>query len=202
MAHTGRPRPPPRFASPRERRLWTWTIAAVGGIYSTLALASVLPAVLYDQNVAAAAFLGAMFLVGTTVLTQGLRIRPGGLEVGIALGLAAVYAMVFFRMAMPERSHLVEYGVVAVLMYEALVERRSSGRSVPLPWLIAIVGTGAVGAVDEAIQIVLPHRVFDPVDILFNFLAGVAVVPAMVLLGWIRSRTAAARGSPDGVAGS
>ena len=63
-----------------------------------------------------------------------LRTRPGGAEIGVALGVAAVYLMVFLRMGIPEeRTHLIEYRVVAVFICEALAERASQGRRVPYP---------------------------------------------------------------------
>ena len=41
---------------------------------------------------------------------------------------------------------------------------------------------------DELIQGVLPDRVFDPWDILFNILAGLMAVLAIVALRWARGR--------------
>ncbi len=46
-------------------------------------------------------------------MALGFSVRPGGVEVGIALGVITVYVLVFVRMAIPEeRTHVVEYGVV------------------------------------------------------------------------------------------
>jgi hypothetical protein len=176
------------FTSDRERHLWIWTLVVVVAIYSTLGLASMLAEVLYNQNLSAVAFLASMLLVGLTILTQGLKTRPGGAEIGVGLGIAVVYFMVFVRLTIPERSHLIEYGVVAVFIYEALTERASQGRRVPVPALLAILATLLVGAVDEFIQLILPSRVFEWTDILFNVLAGVMAVAAMVALGWARRR--------------
>lgn len=155
-------------------------------IYATLGLASMLAEVLYNQGLIAVAFLASMLLVGLTVLTQGLKTRPGGVEIGVGLGIAVVYFLVFLRLTIPERSHLIEYGVVAVFIYEALTERASQGRRVPFPALLAILATSLVGAIDEFIQLILPSRVFDWTDILFNFLASLMAVVAMVALGWTR----------------
>lgn len=178
----------PLFASVRERRLWLWTLVVVVAIYATLGLASMLAGVWHHQGLSAAAFLGAMLLIGVAILTQGLKVRPGGREIGVALGIAVVYFFMFFRMTIPERSHLIEYSVVAVFIYEALTERASQGRRVPAPALLAILATSLVGALDEGIQVFLPSRVFDPVDILFNALAAGMAVTAMALLAWARRR--------------
>ena len=83
-----------------------------------------------------------------------------------------------------ERTHLMEYGVVGVFIYEALTERASQGRRVPVPVLLAILATTLVGALDEGIQAILPSRVFDPLDVLFNFLAAVMAVTASAALRW------------------
>ena len=177
------------FASDRERRLWMWSLAAVLAIYSTLIFSSLLSDVLYSQGLSAILFVTGMFLVGVTILTQGLKTRPGGVEIGIGIGIAVVYGMVFVRLSIPERSHLIEYGVVAVFIYEALRERASQGRRVPVPWLLAISLTTLIGAIDEFLQLFLPHRHFDKTDILFNFLAALATVIVLVVLGWSRRLT-------------
>ena len=180
----------PLFSSPRERRLWLWTLAVVVAIYSTLFFGSTVAGVLRESGaLEGAIFLGAMALVGATVLAQGLRARPGGVEVAVALGVAVVYLLVLMRIASPvERSHLIEYSVLAVFVYEALTERASHGRFVPAPALLAFLATALVGAVDEGVQWFLPGRVYDPVDIVFNVLAGVMAVGASVALGWARRR--------------
>ncbi len=86
-----------------------------------------------------------------------------------------------------ERTHLMEYGVVGVFVHEALTERASQGRRVPVPAaLLAILATTLVGALDEGIQAILPSRVFDPVDMLFNLLAAVMAVTASAALGPLR----------------
>ena len=183
------------FSSKRERHLWLWTLAVIVAIYATLGLAATLAGVLTNQGLSAALFLGCMVLVGATILTQGLKTRPGGVELGVALGIAVVYLMMFFRMTIPERSHLIEYSVLAVFIYEALNERAGQGRRVPVPGLLAILATSLVGVLDECIQVLLPSRVFDPVDMLFNSLAALMAVLASMALGWARRRFGKAR--PD-----
>lgn len=171
------------FSSNRERRLWIWTAAIVAAIYSTLGLARTLTETLGNEFFSVWLFLLGCILVLLTVVTQGLKVRPGGAEVAVALGVAAAYLLVIVRMAVvTERSHLVEYGVVAVFIHEALTERASQGRRVPVPALLAILAASLVGLVDGGIQKLIPSRVFDPIDILFNVLAAVMAVAASVAL--------------------
>jgi hypothetical protein len=98
------------FTSDRERRLWLWTLAVVVAIYSTLGLARTLAVALGDSDlVGVGLFLLGCLLVMASVVTQGLKTRPSGAEIGVALGVAAAYLLVFVRMAIPtERSHLIE----------------------------------------------------------------------------------------------
>ena len=56
----------------------------------------------------------------------------------------------------------------------------------PYPCYSAILATTLVGALDEGIQAILPSRVFDPLDMLFNFLAAVMAVTASAALRWAR----------------
>ena len=182
------------FTSDRERRLWLWALAAVVAIYSTLGLARTLAGILQDHGILGASFVFAMFLIAAAVIAQALTRPTGVIEIGVLLGVVAVYGMVFLRMAIPEeRSHLIEYGIVALLIYEALSERASQGRHVPRTALLAIAVTTVIGVIDECIQAVLPSRVFDIRDILFNFLAGVMAITASAALGWARRRDSQGR---------
>ena len=148
------------FSSRRERRLWLWTLAVVAAIYSTLGLAGILAAELREYGLLDASTLGlfAMFLLGATILTLGLRVRPSGIEIAVMFGVAFAYLLLILRSTyLPEeRTHLMEYGVVGVFIHAALAERASQGRRVPLAPVVAVVLTATLGAVDEGIQWFLP----------------------------------------------
>ncbi len=175
------------FASPRERRLWIWTLVIVAAIYASMGLAQSLAAVLRNRGVLDSSTLLAFGLMLLAIVVQGFRTRPGRLEVGIWTGAIGVYLMVFLRMGIPEeRSHLFEYTVVALCVHEALLERASHGRRVRAPALLAMAGTSMVGLVDECLHAVLPNRVFDPIDIAFNTLAAVMATTTSAALRWAR----------------
>ena len=178
----------PLFTSKRERRLWIWALVIVVAIYSTLGLARTLADELRNRELIDAAFFVGLFLLMGAVLVQGLKKRPSRDEVGIALAVAGVYLTVMLRMLIPEeRSHLMEYSVVALFVHEALLER-ARHRPVRRPALLAILITSVVGVLDECIQWFLPGRVFDYRDILFNLLAAVMAVSASAALRWARRR--------------
>ena len=93
------------FASNRERRLWIWTAVIVVAIYSTLGLARTLTEQIGSEFFEVWLFLLGCVLVLATVITQGLKVRPGGAEIAVALGVAAAYLLVLVRMAVvTERS--------------------------------------------------------------------------------------------------
>ena len=179
------------FTSVREKRLWGCTLAIVVAIYSTLGLARTLDDELgsYLFSVWVWLYVLGCILVLATVIMQGLEFRPGGREIGVAIGIVAAYLLIIVRMAMPtERSDLVEYGVVAVFVHDALLERASQGQHVPVPSLLAIAIASAIGVIDGGIQWFLPSHVLDPTDMLFNVLVVVMAIMASVALRWTRRR--------------
>ena len=143
------------------------------------------------------ALLGASFglgfaLVVTAIVAGALQRRPGKREVWVGLGVAAAYGMVLVRMGVgpAERTHLFEYGLVAVLIHQALTERRRGGRRVRAPAVIAVAVTALLGWLDEGIQAFLPNRVYDIRDVGFNALAGLMAISASLAIVWTRRRRA------------
>jgi len=178
------------FCSRREKRLWLWTLAVVAAIYATLGLAGLLAPALGDTGLPEALFLSGAVLVGAAIVVHGVRARPGRAEIVVAVGVAAVYVLLLTRIgSAAERTHLIEYGVVAVLIHEALVERARQGRPVPTPALLAILAAAALGLLDECLQAFLPSRVFDPLDLLVNLIAATMAVVASSALAWVRRRS-------------
>lgn len=180
----------PDFSSNRERRLWLWALAVVVAIYATADLARTLADALRESGLlelTPTMFSAGMLLIGIAILVQGLRERSRGVEVGFALGVAAIAVLGFARgIAAAERSHLIEYAVLALIIHEALVERTAHGKRVPVPAVLAIALTTAVGVVDECIQFFLPSRTFDWFDIGFDLLASVLAVGSSVSIRWVR----------------
>lgn len=179
------------YSHQREIRLWAYTLAVVVTIYSTLGLARTLDDELgnYLFSVWVWLYVLGCILVLATVITLGFEFRPGGREIGIALGVVAAYLLIIVWMAMPtERSDLIEYGMVAVFVLEALLERARQGRHIPVPSLLAIATASVIGVIDGGIQWLLPSHVMDPTDLLFSVLVVVMAIIASVALRWTRWR--------------
>ena len=179
------------FTSKRERRLWFGVFGVIGAIYATLGIAGRLTATLREQNLLNFSFGLGFVLIILAIILSGLRKPSGRREVWVGLGIAAVYGMMMVRMFVTpeERTHLIEYGVVAALIYKAFLERAGNGVQVLYPALLAIVITTFFGFLDEGIQYLLPSRVYDIRDVGFNALAGVMAVLSIRMLVWMRERT-------------
>lgn len=172
--------------------MWAWTLAVVVAIYATLGLARTLSDELRHRNLLDNTFFAAFVVLVGVIVLRAVSLRRGRDEILVVLVAAIVYLMMFLRMASPEeRSHLLEYGVVALLIHEALIERSEHGSPVPRPALLAILATSVIGTADELIQLAIPSRVFDPIDIAFNALAAVMAVGTTVVLRWVRRQATA-----------
>ncbi|MDE2752303.1 MAG: VanZ family protein [Gemmatimonadota bacterium] len=178
------------FTSRRERRLWLCAVAVVVAIYSTLGLAGSLAETLREHNLLPAAVLVLMLATVAAIVGSGLKRRPGRREIWVALGVTAVYSMAVVRMGgtMEERTHLFEYGIVAVLIYQALSERAQNGRRVPAPAVLALVAAALLGWLDEGIQALIPNRVYDNFDVVRNSVAAAIGIAGSVVVGWVNAR--------------
>ncbi|MBT8249257.1 MAG: VanZ family protein [Acidimicrobiia bacterium] len=181
------------FSSDQERRLWIYVLLLIVAIYSTLGLARSIAGELRMRGLFDTVFVIGFVLIIFAIVVHAFWTGRSGVEIVVILVFVAVYIMVFARMGIPEeRTHLFEYGAVAIVVLEALRERKRGHRSVPVPAILAILITASLGIIDEIIQFFMPSRVFDPIDIGFNVLAAVMAVTASVTLGWVQRRARSA----------
>ncbi|MFD2561466.1 VanZ family protein [Aquimarina rubra] len=176
----------PFFTSKKEKHLWIWVLAVFAAIFSTLFIGQPLAAIFGNQDVQALIFGSVMILVGITIVVHAFRTKANKIEITVLIGVVAVYSMLFLRLGLPERSHLMEYSVLAIFIHNAINERVKQGKKVFIPALLAIMIAFMVGVFDECIQIFLPNRVFDPMDIVFNGFAIVMAIGFSVLIKWVR----------------
>ncbi len=183
-----------RFTSPRERRLWTLVLALVIALAASAVFAGRLVRMLGEHDLLEVAFAAGFLTVIASVIGLSLHTRPRASDVWIAIGAIAVFAMIVVRLGIGpiERTHLFEYGLLAVVLHEAL-EERSKTRPVPSPAVLAMLLTIAVGWLDEGLQLALPDRVYDLRDVLFNALAAVGATGSKLIMRRIRRRGASHR---------
>ena len=187
------------FSSTRERRLWTALLIVLTAIYATLGNAPAIAAMLRERVdlTEAMVFLSLVTLVLVSILF--VRRRPGRAEIAVGVGIVIVYVMAWLRIGIAspeERTHLFEYSLVAALVHEALLERRENGRRVPAPAIFALIISVLLGWLDEGIQSLLPNRVYDPMDVLFNALAATMIIGSRWILAFARRKLRARRGNP------
>ncbi|MBB3764054.1 VanZ family protein [Sphingomicrobium lutaoense] len=152
-----------------EKRLWWGALGLIAVIFSTTFFAGALAQVPAREKhlivLAPAIFASLLFLFGV-----GRKRRALG--VALALALLLVIGMSLLRIVTPaERSHLIEYAGVALLMREALRERAARGLTVATPEPLVFAAVLAVGIVDETFQWIMPHRSFDLRDIIVDAVA-------------------------------
>ncbi len=179
-----------RPATTRERCLWVVTVFTVLTIYFTLGFA-----VKWFRFLQASGWGDGIFLLGcglilVFIVTRGMTVIPNWKEMVVALGIAVFYSVTLAYIRYPEeRIHVIMYGVVALLIYAALLERSAYGGRITTISIVVIAVTTALGAMDELLQLVLPNRVFDVHDILYNTLASVMAVISNGTLRWVRGQS-------------
>ncbi len=175
------------FSSTRERRLWLWLGLVLAAIYATLGQVPALAAALRARGELRDTLFFVLFVALVVLAVLFIRRRPGRAEIAVGLAILVVYLAAWIRIGtLEERTHLFEYGLVAALVHEALLERRENGRRVPVPALLALAIAALFGWLDEGIQAVLPNRVYDIRDVFFNTVAAGMIIGARWALDWVR----------------
>ncbi len=131
------------------------------------------------------------------VLAAGIyisRLRPGSrrfrLFMLLVFGSVYLYLIKYQCKYPAERLHLVEYGLLAYLIYAAL-RLDFSGRAA---YALSFALASGFGLVDELIQYVLPNRVFEMRDVMTNvFAAGLGLLAVRLLFEPKSAETLTAR---------
>ena len=176
------------FTSKRERKLWIWALVILIAIYATLFFGGQLINFMIEKRIIEQSTFYLFLVLVASFIISGWKSSDRKLAYWIYAGVIAVYGMAMLRMdlTVAERSHMFEYGLLAILVYEALRERKRNGAKGKAPALMAILGVGTIGLLDECIQYFLPYRVFDFVDIGFNYLAATFGVLTNVGVSWMQ----------------
>ena len=151
---------------------WRWALLFlyIFLIYSTLGLVRRWVQILYEHGLV-------QNMTGlTVVLFLALSIAWGWQEASavqrlgrVGIGIFLVIVALFLEFPV-ERIHIVEYGLIGLMLGWAL-----SGISCwPKWWPLAVILVWMVGWGDELIQAVLPSRVYDVRDIVLNGFSGIA----------------------------
>lgn len=174
------------FTSTKEKWHWILVALVVFAILIVLFTGSPLLSLFNNQNHQAILFVSGMVLSGSSILFYGLKSKSIKREIGIFLGLAGVFLMLFLRLGLTERSHVIEYSVLTLFVFTAFEERSKNKPDANSPILNTFLFSIPIGIIDESIQILRPERVFDINDIVFNSLVCIATIAALASIRWIR----------------
>jgi len=171
------------FVSRREIRLWMVAISVILAIYSTLGMVRDWFQFLESSNWGAGIFIGGCSSILIFVVTQEITKIPRWKEIIVAIGVALTYFLVIkYTDQIEQRIHVITYGVVALLIHAAMLERVTHGHHIPASSLIAMAIAASLGTIDELIQLTLQSRVFALRDIQYNILASVMAVISNIAL--------------------
>ncbi len=176
------------FTSSREKVLWIFSLIILLGILLSLVIGRPLLDMFANQNLQAIWFLLGMLIFGACMILYGATSTTSFIEVVLVLGIVAVYLMLFLRLGLPERSHLIEYSALSLTIHQALYERIKQGRKIRFIGLWAIGISSLIGLIDETIQIFIPDRVFDVNDILFNCLSAIMAITVSSGIQYFRKK--------------
>ncbi len=178
------------LGSPRERRLWSWAGVLLVVIYASLYWVRPVAEALRARGLLQLTVTALFLVAAIGVLRWCLARSPGRRELAVLAVVALLYLAVLWPIRLPEeRFHLLEYGLLAALVYAALLERQRRGgelRWAAGPALVAVAIIGLAGWLDEGIQHLLPNRYYDWVDVGLNPVAGILAVGAMAGLAEAR----------------
>jgi VanZ family protein len=108
----------------------------------------------------------ALFLVYLIVVKRERRLWRYLLMFFIIASVALIQRFIFYP---AEKVHLVEYGILGWMIYQAV---RKSGGGIAAGYAWTIVLVVVIGTADETVQAYLPMRVFDFRDIIINIHSG------------------------------
>ena len=173
--------------STQERLYWTCVGVVILAIFVSLLIKPTWVTQMGNHDVQVFLFVTGLLLTALTVVIHGFKTSANRREWALLLGVSAVYGMLLFRLGAPERTHLIEYSVLAIFFRMAFLEYRKR-RELKFPNLYAWVSAVTIGVLDEVMQIIVPHRTFDVEDIFFNVMAVTMAIVAALCLNWVRLR--------------
>ncbi|NCF30371.1 MAG: VanZ family protein [Bacteroidetes bacterium] len=129
-----------------------------------------------------------IIFIGAYIILYGLISKPNIIELLLVIGIISVYLLLFLRLGLPERSHLIEYSALCLTIHEALLERKKQGKQITHIGFWAFAITILIGLIDEIIQIFIPNRVFDVNDILFNCFTAFMAIGVSMSIQYFRQK--------------
>ena len=174
-----------QFSSKNERRYWVIALLVTGFIYASLFITQPQIEFLISGKIPEILFISGTLLTFISILyfaiTRELNARE---RIVILLSLASIILFIS-RLAIADRTHVIEYSLLTIAIHMALQERN---KRLPIKCVacVTIVIAFLIGISDECFQLFMQNRHFDVQDILFNTLAILIVIIANFIITRIR----------------
>lgn len=173
--------------TPKTKKIIDWLILAgyVAFIYSTLSVAPSFSRTLSkllgrNFNISVSIFILILVTGTIVVFYKRLKSRRPGVYIGLAAVFFTYLLFIFSWTGQPaERMHLVEYGFLSYLVLRVM----DKIRPLVMKYFCVIMAVTAIGICDELIQWLLPNRVCDIKDMIFNAVSGVLALAVIHFLG-------------------
>lgn len=165
-----------------ERYYWRCSALIILLIFSTLFIGNPLRQWWDNQDGHAFFFVIGMALVAGCIALGGLFFRDRWENIALRMGLAAIFVMFLLRLSLAERSHIIEYSVLAYCIFKALSTRNKGRGNESSAYLQSAILCIIIALIDEGLQTVLPQRIGSWEDIVFDVgavgfaLGGVAIL--------------------------
>lgn len=151
-------------------------------ILSTLFIGNPLNKIFPNQDFHALLFLLGMLLIGLSCILN-FKTLPTWRGRTVYVGIAAIALLFFLRLSLNERSHLIEYCILALFVFNAFEKKGVLKHKL---YFYSFGVCFCLGVLDELFQYFLPNRVMDTEDVFFNTLAIVFVLLHHFTIGWIK----------------
>ncbi len=165
-----------------KKALWAIVVGYVAAIYLTLGVIGRLSLWLRSngwQTGVTTAMLFLAFVVALYVIVVALGRRSAMNIVTLAAaGGVYTYIVFAFQSSPSNRIHIIEYSLLATLLYYAIKIDVNSKSAYVLAWIITVV----IGFGDEMIQFYLPTRAYDLNDIMVNSIAAAVALVVISLV--------------------
>jgi len=157
--------PSPLFKSKIEKRLWGIVLLITTVIYSSIFVGYPVFKFLSGHNLLGLFFGIAMLLCAFVILLHGFIKDATKTNVLLIISMVIIVGLLWLRLELPERTHLIEYTILSIFVHKAFIERY--GKNLKAAFFALVVSI-LIGTTDEVLQLFVPSRFFDYQDIIFN----------------------------------
>jgi len=177
------------FKNEKEKSTWKYVIVIMAFIAASLFLGNPVLQILKNNEIQTSFFLTAMVLTGLAIYYRDSHLKIVKTDLYLFFSLIAVLLLFFVRLGIEERTHMIEYGVLTLLVLKAVEARFPNESEIAYKkFLAAAIFSLGLSVIDEILQHFVPNRVFDSQDLLFNSIAILFTLLIIFLMEYIQEK--------------